>query len=272
MSKVIEAVNNVLLCPLSKRQKNKTLARYMAYLTQNMTQKVETKGGELKVLASRGSFVASAAENFHTDEPETLEWIEKYIEEGDVLWDIGANIGLYSMYAAQASKAKVYAFEPAGINYGILVEHIFINKLDQNIYPLSIALGEETKLDVLHMRGFEAGIALNSIGASKNQFGEFDSVMAQGTLQMKPEDLCSIFGVQKPDHIKLDVDSIEEIIVRALQPVLVDAKTITVEVEGENAKDDGAEIARMITECGFEEVKEHREKGYRRNRLWVKKP
>lgn len=37
---------------------------------------------------------------FSTKLPETLEWIDNF-PQGSVLWDVGANVGLYSIYAAK---------------------------------------------------------------------------------------------------------------------------------------------------------------------------
>jgi len=48
-------------------------------------------------------------------EPETVNWIETFFKEGQVLYDIGANIGAYTLVAASFfdGKLRVYAFEPA---------------------------------------------------------------------------------------------------------------------------------------------------------------
>ena len=40
------------------------------------------------------------AKTFSTKEPETLDWIDSF-EKNSVFWDVGANIGLYSLYAAK---------------------------------------------------------------------------------------------------------------------------------------------------------------------------
>src|SRR5882724_5820112 len=55
-------------------------------------------------------------------EPETIEWIDSF-KEGEVFYDVGANIGLYSVYAAARRKSPVVAFEPDARNYALLVEN-----------------------------------------------------------------------------------------------------------------------------------------------------
>jgi len=55
------------------------------------------------------------ADSFSTKEPETLEWIDS-IPIGSVVWDIGANIGLYSCYAANQRSCTIFSFEPSVFN------------------------------------------------------------------------------------------------------------------------------------------------------------
>ena len=67
-------------------------------------------------------------DTFHLKEPETLEWVDNFKKES-VFWDIGANIGLYSCYAAKKNFTKVYAFEPSIFNLEWLGKNIFLNNL-----------------------------------------------------------------------------------------------------------------------------------------------
>ena len=53
------------------------------------------------------------SETFSEKEPETLAWIEEFGKNGSVLYDIGANIGLYSIYHSMLNGGKSYAFEPS---------------------------------------------------------------------------------------------------------------------------------------------------------------
>ena len=66
-------------------------------------------------------------DTFRSKEPETLEWINKF-EKNATFWDVGANIGLYSCYAAKKKSCKVYAFEPSIFNLEWLGRNVFINK------------------------------------------------------------------------------------------------------------------------------------------------
>ena len=51
---------------------------------------------------------------FFTQEPETLNWIDGFDKNNNIFWDIGGNIGLYSVYAAlKYENANIYCFEPS---------------------------------------------------------------------------------------------------------------------------------------------------------------
>ena len=65
-------------------------------------------------------------ETFSTKEPETLAWIDA-IAVDSVLWDVGANIGLYSCYAAKARHCRIIAFEPSVFNLELLARNVFLN-------------------------------------------------------------------------------------------------------------------------------------------------
>ena len=93
---------------------------------------------------------------FATKEPETLEWI-KTIPNGSVMWDIGANIGLYSIYAAKARNCRVYAFEPSVFNLEMLARNIFLNNLQQQITIVPIALSDMLSESLFQMSSTEWG-------------------------------------------------------------------------------------------------------------------
>ena len=76
-------------------------------------------------------------DSLFSKEPETLEWIDSFESnkgEDIIFWDIGANIGLYSIYAAQKHKnIIIYSFEPSTSNLRVLSRNISINELQNKI-------------------------------------------------------------------------------------------------------------------------------------------
>lgn len=270
VAKLIESMIGAATLPLSPRQREKTVARIVFDLDRKGTRIIESPRGALQFHAARGAGAASSVERFHRDEPETLEWIDTHIKSGETLWDIGANIGLYSLYAGLKRDVTVFAFEPYALNFSLLVEHIRLNDRGNNIKPLCIALGKETKIDALNIKEFSVGQASNALGVSENQFGAFRADFTQAVPAFMADDFCRIFNIAPPDHIKLDVDGIEGDILAGMSGILPRVKSLTIEVEGWNADHVAAAIDAPLNRAGLKENESHRQKGSRRNRLYTR--
>lgn len=212
------------------------------------------------------------ATTYQSKEPETLEWIERYFRPGDVMYDIGANIGLYSLFAAKhiGEKGKVYAFEPEATNFAQLNRNVMLNSLSRVIVPCCVAVTDRPCFDVFYLNphGFETmtadrslvpGSALHSFGVAEDYRGRpFDAFHTQGTVGISVDHLWRVWGLDFPNHMKIDVDGLEEKIVVGAAQTLKDRrlKSILIEVSG----NDGAEfIFRCLTEAGFIEVEEFAE-------------
>ena len=109
------------------------------------------------------SAVFSRGKTLYSKEPDTINWINDYIRQDDVFYDIGANIGIYSLYAAKFNKAKVYSFEPESSNYYFLNKNIYHNNLFSRIKAYNIALNDTVLLSELNLSDFRAS-------ASNHQF------------------------------------------------------------------------------------------------------
>ncbi len=127
-----------------------------AFLSQQLTPIVtqNTDIGSLKFFCP-GTIPAWRARTLLTKEPETIEWINTFDKE-DVLWDIGANVGIYSLYAALRG-IHVCAFEPAPGNYYVLSRNIELNSFDDRISSFCVAFNDETKLESFYMSNTEIG-------------------------------------------------------------------------------------------------------------------
>lgn len=275
MSRTIATMINGLIgvatLPLNERQKDKTMARVAEDVTRNSRRAVSTARGTLQFYSMRGHGTASAVRNFNHEEPETLEWIDTFVKSGDVLWDIGANIGLYSLYAALNPQVTVYAFEPSALNFSLLIEHIHLNRLDRNINPLCVAFGAETKIGHLKMNEFSAGHAGNGLDKAETQFQAFDAVFSQAVPAMRADDFRRTFNVPAPQHIKLDVDGIEDMILSGMPETLRAVRSLMIEVEGRNAANVTDGIERPLRDAGLVEDESFRAKGSKRNRLFVRR-
>ena len=152
-------------------------------------------------------------------EPDTIEWIERF-EPSDVFWDVGANVGVFSLYAAMRRGVRVLAFEPSADNYMVLCKNIDINALGDRIIAYCVALAGNTELGLLNLASRDMGAALHQFGrqgeTSRYCNGGRDT-FAQGMLGYTIDDLIRQFQPPFPTRLKLDVDGLEWQILQGAQ-------------------------------------------------------
>ena len=170
------------------------------------------------------------AVTFNTKEPETLDWLD-CIPKGDILWDIGANIGLYSVYAAKARKCNVYAFEPSVFNLELLARSINLNKVSSNVCICPLPLSDNLGSNDMHLTSTDWGGAMSTFGEDYGFDGKaIKEVFRFQTIGLTMVDAMKMLGIPKPDFIKIDVDGIEHLILGAGFELLKSVKGVLVEV------------------------------------------
>lgn len=177
------------------------------------------------------------AKTILTKEPETLDWISTF-KKADILWDIGANVGVYSLYAA-AKGHSVLAFEPSPGNYYLLSRNTEINKLDNKILAYCIAFSDATTRDTFFMGNTELGSALNNFGEENDWQGKhIVAKLRQAMLGFTIDDFIEQFSPPFPNHIKVDVDGIEDKIINGAKKTLADkrCKSVLVELDAEKGE------------------------------------
>ena len=174
-------------------------------------------------------------ETFFTKEPETLEWIDSFDDNSKIIfWDIGANIGLYSIYAALKFKnIEVVSFEPSTSNLRVLSRNISINKLENKIkinqFPLT---NKENKYLMMKEGDFVEGGALNSFGEDFDFEGKiFKSEMNYQLFGTTINYLIENNILEIPDYIKIDVDGIEHLILEGASKYLNHKKIKSMSIE-----------------------------------------
>lgn len=159
-------------------------------------------------------------ETYESKEPETLDWIDEHFAAGDTLYDIGANVGVYSVYAALRSpKGRVFAFEPSVHNCAALIENARLNGLT-NLAPCCFPVSAGRTFGWFHLSMIMAGASMHSFGREDLMLGFGErSVMAQGGLSTSLDELLAD-GFPPPSLIKIDVDGLETDILRGARDTL----------------------------------------------------
>ena len=139
----------------------RTIQELLVDSAMEQTLSVQHKAEQL-VFSTPNKLARYRAITFSDKEPETLEWIDGFNPDS-VLWDIGANVGLYSIYAAKKG-IKVMAFEPSIFNLELLGRNIHLNRVENNIVILPFPLNDQTAVNLMHMGSTQRGSALSSFG------------------------------------------------------------------------------------------------------------
>lgn len=207
-------------------------------------------------------------QTFYTKEPETLEWIDSfnYNENKKIIfWDIGANIGLYSIYAAIKWKnINIHSFEPSSSNLRILSRNVSINDFHNKIFINPIALNDanQNKFQLMNETTFLEGSALHSFGSELNFEGKkIDAKNRYKIIGLSINDYIKYLNQETPNYIKIDVDGIEHLILNGGQKILQSdtLKEICIELN-ENYIEQTNLSMKILMENNFELFKKERSK------------
>jgi len=192
------------------------------------------------------------AETFSTKEPETLNWIDTF-KKNSIFWDIGANIGLYSCYAASRANCQVYAFEPSVFNLELLVKNININSLSEKIKIIPFPLCEKLSFNSFNLSNKEWGGAMSNFGTNKdheNLQDLFKYNFNYNTFGLSIDESVKLLNFPKPNYIKIDVDGIEHLILKGANETLSNAESVLVEINDEDKKQ-SEEAQEYLKKAGF---------------------
>jgi FkbM family methyltransferase len=189
-----------------------------------------------------------------TKEPETIKWLKK-IQRDDIFFDIGANIGLYSIFAAVCQGADVYGFEPESQNYSIFLKNIVLNNLSSRVTAFGLAISNNIMIDRLFLSEFlwDGGQSCHSFGERVGpNLEERHSKVVQGCVSWTLDDLIEKKYVPIPRFIKIDVDGFEHRVIDGAKKTLENKKVESICIEINPKIKEHAEIVPLMRDLGFE--------------------
>lgn len=246
------------------------------------TTRVVHDRGDMQVVMS--FYVPNAvcryrADTFSIKEPETLEWIDKYGSDG-AFFDVGANVGLYSIYYAKTHPGTVYAYEPSVLNLALLAKNISLNRLDAKIVIVPNPLSSENQVADFHLSMLDEGGSMSTFGADNGH----DGLPLRTQMDYRTAGLSLDFLVESgvvpetPVIMKVDVDGAEHFILRGAKSTLRSSslKSVLIEVN-DNFQALASDVYAALGTAGFTLVERRRSDMFDEgafsqtyNQIWVR--
>lgn len=198
-------------------------------------------------------------------EPETIDWINSFFtEKKTIFWDIGANIGIYSIYASIKHKnIEIICFEPSTSNLRTLSRNISINNLNHKIKIVPLPLSSKKNFfSIIKESEFIEGGALNVFAENFDQKGKIinNKTHDYGTLGTNMNFFIEEKILEIPNYIKIDVDGIEHLVLEGGNLFLSNKniKSILIEIN-EDFENQFNNIHKIMRDNNFKFYKKDRE-------------
>ncbi len=205
---------------------------------------------------------------FFLKEKEVRFFIDKYLEKNSIFFDIGANIGIFSLYSAIRKNADVYSFEPEYSNLSLLKENIINSELTDKIFPYSLAIGNKSSITNLHVADFTPGAAVSSISNNEIDITDegFDVIWKEGVMEITLDKVCESLKIT-PEMIKIDTDGNEKNVLLGSENTLKNEKLKFIIMEKPSNQEKLEFCNNCLKKFNFNET----QISDKRNSFWIRK-
>lgn len=189
----------------------------------------------------------------------TVEWIDREARPGDVFYDVGANMGLYTLMAARrvAPGGKVYAFEPHAGSLQSLLHNVALNGLQAVVEVIGSALHDREGYFPFNYHGTLGGSSMSQLGDTRDDHNRaFRPVFCELKHGVPADRLIELGAIRPASLVKLDVDGNELLVLRGMRRLLTSAarpRWLQVEVTLRHK----AELFELLAELGYELRERH---------------
>ncbi|MDY7100855.1 MAG: FkbM family methyltransferase [Actinomycetota bacterium] len=186
-----------------------------------------------------------------TYETPVQEALVAHLQPGDVFYDIGANVGFFSVLGARlvAPGGWVYAFEPAPDNAELVRRNLAANRF-HHTEVLEVAVAGEPATTELELSGYAGGHALVSAGGTPDHAG----VVTVEAVVI--DDLVAAGRLRPPTLVKIDVEGAELDVLHGMARTIDEHRPhLLVEVDHEHRAgltERRAGIEAFLGEAGYE--------------------
>jgi FkbM family methyltransferase len=197
------------------------MPKLKSYDTDSFSFAVKGKTIKFANVKGQKTYIKNRIDRILSKEPETIDWINRF-EKDSVFFDVGANIGIYTLYSAVIKENNVFAFEPHSASYKNLLDSINLNRLE-TCQAYCVALSNGINLSTINVKNMHEGVADNKVG----QRGDY----YHGCTEMHMDFLVGKGILPSPDYIKIDVDGFEDRVLKGSFSCIQKCKGILVEID-----------------------------------------
>jgi FkbM family methyltransferase len=177
-------------------------------------------------------------------EPAEINFVRSQVRPGDVVLDLGANAGLYTVLTSRlvGEAGHVYAFEPGARAVVLLRRNIALNGLT-NVTVINAAVSNETG----HASFGEASdTAMSSLASISRDDQHIEGWQTVRTLRL--DDAVTEYGIRPATFIKMDVEGAEKLAIEGAERTLAEARTLTILFEAfeDNARAFGYTVRELL--------------------------
>jgi FkbM family methyltransferase len=176
------------------------------------------------------------------------------VRPGDVVYDCGANLGLYCRHLAGTLGAgRVVAFEPSADNRRLLMENLALGNIADRVTVLPMALSDEDGMADFQVDDMQsASGTLSKVTGGAPSVGRRNLGLAPLTEQVLCRRLDTVVAEERlppPDVIKIDVEGAEGLLLRGAAGLLRDrGPRLLVELHGAGMARD---VVTLLHDLGY---------------------
>ena len=158
---------------------------------------------------------------------DTNRWI-KMFDNNDIFYDVGANIGLYSIMAAKFLRTTVYAVEIDLMNTRMLYENIYMNNCQEKVTVLPFGLDSISHQEKLFLKTMSYGDALHNLREPNAMVLNPSSIQINVPV-FSLDDVIKILRLPSPTKLKIDVDGVDLDVLKGSTNALTTVNSLVIE-------------------------------------------
>jgi FkbM family methyltransferase len=231
MGKIKRTLGFIFTHPLSKRHVFRSLFRFLLWQLQSSLSPsrlfIKSFIKPVKIYARKG--LTGATGNIYAGLHEfgDMAFLLHFLRPEDVFFDVGANIGSFTLLASGVCKARSIAFEPVRSTFDILNKNISLNHLQDKVSTINSAAGSTS-----------GTTTFTADEDTTNHVVTGGEPNTSGTLIVSVVTIDSMTDDKAPALIKIDVEGYETEVLKGMESTLnfPSLKAIIIELNGSGAR------------------------------------